>query len=84
VDFEFIGKVVLYISGDTDINYQFPRIKSIDSSDLKGFTKQESNINGVDFEWIKQQGDADWGFAGTLAIEIPLSDGHYIFIDYCD
>lgn len=84
MNLEFIGRVILHISGDTDINYQFPRIKNVDSSDLKFFREQESNIEGVETEWVSQSGDGDWGYTGTIAIKIPLSDGYYIFIDYCD
>ena len=84
-NFAFIGNVICQISGDTEVNtFQFPKVENWDSSNLKGFTKQESSLDGVDFEWINQSGDGDWGYQGTLAIEIPMSDGYFIVIKYFD
>lgn len=82
MNFEFLGRVVYQLSNDTDFHYELPKIENWDGSNLKEFEKQPSELGGVDFEWVRNSGCAEYGFHGIIAIEIPLSDGYFIVINW--
>jgi hypothetical protein len=55
--------------------------------DLSGFDEQVTGNNIFPVEFIKQQGDADYGYSGEAYIHIPhplSDDGLYLHITYTD
>lgn len=43
--------------------------------DLKGFSRQETDIDVLPVEFVNQQGDDDYGFNGTIYFPTTYPDG---------
>lgn len=64
-----------------EFHYSFPKI--INGFDISEFTKQVcDNLDGVDFVYIDQHGDGDYGFYGQVAYK--LLEDTYLVIEYTD
>lgn len=50
--------------------------------DLTGFSKQETDIDIFPIEFVKQKGDADYGFNGTIYFPTtyPNGDGGKLYL----
>lgn len=68
---------LIFENQNEDSTLDFPRIVS-ELPD--GMLKQESNISGIDFEWISG-GIEEWGhYHGELAYK--LDDGRFLIFEY--
>jgi hypothetical protein len=59
----------------------FPKLLHKNNIDLVGFSKQESDYDGIDFEYVNQSGCADYGFHGSMAV--PFGD-YFILFTYSE
>jgi len=69
---EIIGNIITQICVDEELASQglmFPRLEF--APDLTDFQQQPSDLFGVNQEWVKQSGDDEHGFRGTLAFKLP-------------
>ena len=61
-------------------NARFPNIISKDDVDLSNYSEQKSDYSGVEFEYVNQSGDGDYGFHGKVAV--PFEDIFIVFDFY--
>lgn len=60
----------------THLDGCFWRIKGLVASpDLAGFQQQETDMPMLPVEFVKQQGDADYGFTGEIFFPTTYSNG---------
>ena len=56
------------------------------SPDLTGYERQETPLTHFPVEHIRQRGNGDYGFTGTIYFETPYPDGNdgrlYLRVDY--
>ena len=76
--------IILELMNDNiteEFNYSFPKI--VTGLDIGKFTKQPcDNLEGVDFEYVNQNGDGDYGFYGQIAYK--LFEDIFLVFDYSD
>lgn len=63
-----------------DWRLSFPRFVSYD--ELDNFKEQSCSLTEFNHEYVKQLGDCDYGFSGTIGF--PIDNNTVMLIDWCE
>lgn len=77
---EQLIRLINTVNDDVDIFVTGLSFKELNSFSFKDFDHQPSCYSDIDFEYIRQSGDGDYGYYGTLVF--PVSGEMLLVVEY--